>query len=104
MEWDPLNLSDCVLSAKGEVPDFINALSLGTNPRLHTLQLQNNNLESGTLSVLAGAISQGFQNLKTLELQWNDVDVDADSENLGIILLSLKQRDGKLIVSDAVDI
>ena len=93
-----LNLSDCVLSAEGEVPEIINALSLGTNPKLHTLQLQNNNLETRTFAVLAGAVSKGIQNLKTLELQWNDVE--EEDENLENISLSLKQRGGKLFISD----
>ena len=93
-----LNLSDCVLSAEGEVPEVINALSLGSNPKLHTLQLQNNNLETRTFTVLAEAISKGLQNLKTLELQWNDVE--EDDENLENISSSLKQRGGKLFASD----
>ena len=93
-----LNLSDCVLSAEGEVPEIINALSLGSNPNLHTLQLQNNNLETRTFAMLAGAVSKGLQNLKTLELQWNDVE--EDDENLENIALSLKQRGGKLFASD----
>lgn len=93
-----LNLSDCVLSADGEVPEIINALSLGSNPKLHTLQLQNNNLETRTFAVLAGAISKGLQSLKILELQWNDVE--EDDENLDNISLSLKRRGGKLFASD----
>ena len=93
-----LNLSDCVLSAEGEVPEIINALSLGSNPNLHTLQLQNNNLETRTFEVLAGAISKGLESLKTLELQWNDVE--EDDEHLENISSSLKRRGGKLFVSD----
>ena len=93
-----LNLSDCVLSAEGEVPEIINALSLGTNPKLHTLQLQNNNLETRTFAVLAGAVSKGLQDLKILELQWNDVE--EDDENLENLSLSLKQRGGKLLASE----
>jgi len=93
-----LNLSDCVLSAEGEVPEIINALSLESNPKLHTLQLQNNNLETRTFAVLARAISKGLKSLKTLELQWNDVE--EDDENSKNISSSLKQRGGKLFVSD----
>ena len=93
-----LNLSDCVLSAEGEVPEIINALSLGTNPKLHTLQLQNNNLETRTFEVLAGAVSKGIQNLKTLELQWNDIE--EDDEHIENISLILKKRGGKLFASD----
>ncbi|CAA7262918.1 unnamed protein product [Cyclocybe aegerita] len=93
-----LNLSDCVLSAEGEVPTLLQALTKGSNPNLHTLQLQNNNLETATFALLAGAISQGLSSLMSLELQWNDIE--EDDENLETLALSLKQRGGKLFASD----
>ena len=93
-----LNFSDCVLSAEGEVPEIINALSLGSNPNLHSLHLQNNNLETRTFEVLAGAVSKGIQKLMTLALQWNDIE--EDDENLENISLTLKKRGGKLFISD----
>ena len=96
-----LNLSDCVLSAEGEVPSLVEALAKGSNPKLHTLQLQNNNLEAASFAVLAGAISQGLSGLMSLELQWNDVE--EDDENLENIALSMKQRGGKLFASDDDD-
>lgn len=97
-ELHTLNLSDCVLSAEGEVPTLIQALAGGSNPKLHTLQLQNNNLETETFAVLAGAISKGLKSLMTLELQWNEVE--EDDEHLENISLGLKQRGGKLFASD----
>ena len=93
-----LNLSDCVLSADGEVPTLIESLAKGSNPKLHTLQLQNNNLETQSFAVLSNAISQGLKNLMALELQWNDVE--EDDEHLENLALSLKQRGGKLFASD----
>lgn len=93
-----LNLSDCVLSSDGEVPSLIETLAKGASPKLHTLQLQNNNLEGTTFGVLAGAISQGLSSLMRLELQWNEVE--EDDENLENIALALKQRGGKLYVND----
>jgi Ran GTPase-activating protein 1 len=81
-----LNLSHCVLSAECEVPEIISALSLETNPKLYTLQLQNNNLETRTFAVLAGAVSKGIQNLKVLELQWNDIKDDENLENISLSL------------------
>lgn len=93
-----LNLSDCVLSAEGEVPTLIEALAKGTNPKLHTLQLQNNNLETSTFAVLATAISQGLLGLRRLELQWNEAE--DDDEHLEDIDLALKGRGGKLYVDD----
>jgi Ran GTPase-activating protein 1 len=93
-----LNLSDCVLSDEGEVPLVVTALATGSNPKLHTLALQNNNLETQTFSLLAQGISTGLASLMLLELQWNDAE--DDDENLETLALSLKQRGGKLFVSD----
>lgn len=93
-----LNISDCGLSAEGEVPVLIEALAKGSSPKLHTLQLQNNNLEAASFGVLAGAISQGLSSVMALELQWNDVE--EDDENLENISLALKQRGGKLYTLD----
>lgn len=93
-----LNLSDCVLSSDGEVPALIESLAKGSNPKLHTLQLQNNNLETQSFAVLSNAISQGLKSLMALELQWNDVE--EDDEHLENLALSLKQRGGKLFASD----
>ena len=100
-ELHTLNLSDCVLSSDGEVPSLIDSLAKGSNPKLHTLQLQNNNLETASFEVLAGAISEGLRSLMALELQWNDVE--EDDEHLENLSLSLKQRGGKLFASDEED-
>lgn len=100
-ELHTLNLSDCVLSSDGEVPSLIESLANGSNPKLHTLQLQNNNLETASFEVLAGAISEGLRSLMALELQWNDVE--EDDEHLENLSLSLKQRGGKLFASDEED-
>lgn len=96
-----LNLSDCVLSAEGKVPTLVEALAKGSNPKLHTLQLQNNNLETSTFAILASAISQGLSGLKRLELQWNEAE-DGD-EHLEDIGLALKGRGGTLYVDDEDD-
>lgn len=100
-ELRTLNLSDCVLSTDGEVPILLTALSTGSNPKLHTLQLQNNNLESQTFSLLAGTISTALISLMSLELQYNDQE--EDDEHLETIALTLKQRGGKLFASDDDD-
>ncbi|PPQ85153.1 hypothetical protein CVT25_004160 [Psilocybe cyanescens] len=96
-----LNLSDCVLSADGEVPTLIEKLATGSNPKLHTLQIQNNNLETASFAVLSNAISQGLASLMHLELQWNEVE--EDDEHLENLALGLKQRGGKLFASDEED-
>lgn len=98
LDLHTLNLSDCVLSAEGEVPILVTSLTTGSNPKLHTLQLQNNNLETKTFSLLAQTISTHLTSLMRLELQWNEVE--DDDEHLETIALSLKQRGGKLFATD----
>jgi Ran GTPase-activating protein 1 len=97
-ELHTLNLSDCVLSSDGEVPILLSALAEGSNSKLHTLQLQNNNLESQTFSLLADNITSGLSSLMRLEIQ--DNDQEEDDEHLETIALSLKQRGGKLFATD----
>ncbi|KAJ7134879.1 hypothetical protein C8R44DRAFT_838812 [Mycena epipterygia] len=96
-ELTTLNLSDCVLSGDGEVPVIITALAAGSNAKLHTLQLQNNNLETESFLALASGVSK-MTNLMLLELQWNDAE--EDDENLRTIALHLKRRGGKLLATD----
>ncbi|EPQ51090.1 RNI-like protein [Gloeophyllum trabeum ATCC 11539] len=93
-----LNFSDCVLSDDGEVPVLIETLMKGSNPKLRDLLLQNNNLEAKTFALLAQGIPSNLAALKSLELQWNDVD--DDDENLQELADLLKARGGKLFVSD----
>ena len=97
-DLESLNLSDCVLSGDGEVPALVTILAGGSNPKLHSLSLQNNNLETETFSLLAENIRGGLKSLKSLELQWNDIE--EDDEHLGKIGKSMKERGGKLLVSD----
>ncbi|KAJ7451592.1 hypothetical protein FB451DRAFT_1051315 [Mycena latifolia] len=96
-ELTTLNLSDCVLSSEGEVPVIITALAAGSNPKLHTLQLQNNNLETETFMALASGVPK-MSSLMLLELQWNDAEEDDD--HLKTLALHLKRRGGKLLASD----
>ena len=94
-----LNFSDCVLSNEGEgVSAVIEAIASGSNPKLQTLQLQNNNMETGSFALLAKGISK-LPSLKTLELQWNEVDDDED-ENVQTLVQSLKQKGGKVLLND----
>ncbi|KAJ7486122.1 hypothetical protein B0H11DRAFT_2157302 [Mycena galericulata] len=96
-ELTTLNLSDCVLSGDGEVPLIITALASGSNAKLHTLQLQNNNLETESFLALASGVPK-MESLKLLELQWNDAE--EDDENLKTLALHLKRRGGKLLATD----
>jgi Ran GTPase-activating protein 1 len=93
-----LNFSDCILSHGGEIPHIITALSEGSNRKLHTLQLQNNNLEAGSFAVLAKGISEHLVELRVLELQWNEVD--DETESLQIIVEAMRVRGGKAFITD----
>ena len=61
----------------------------------YTLQLQSNNLETRTFAVLAGAVSKSIQNLKTLELKWNDIE--KDDKNLEDISFELEAERWQII-------
>lgn len=89
-----LNLSDCVLSNIGEVPLLLETLTAGSNPNLHSLQLQNNNLENRTFALLAEAITSGLGRLMELDLQ--DNDQEEDDKHLEALASLLKSRGGKL--------
>ena len=93
-----LNLSDCVLSEEGEIPQVIDTLAKGSNRLLRTLQLQNNNLDNGTVSVLAGAITTHLKIVTRIEFQEND----AEEDEVEVVTLkeNLIVRGGKFVFSD----
>jgi Ran GTPase-activating protein 1 len=93
-----LNFSDCVLSNEGEgTSAVIEIIASGSNPKLQILQLQNNNMETESFALLAKGIPK-LSSLKTLELQWNEAE--DDDENLETLVLTLKQRGGKVFLDD----
>ncbi|KAN0131368.1 RNI-like protein [Lactarius tabidus] len=93
-----LNLSDCVLSEEGEVPQVIDTLAKGSNRLLQTLQLQNNNLDNGTASVLAGAIGTHLKMVTRIEFQENDAE--EDEVEVVTLIENLIARGGKFVFSD----
>jgi Ran GTPase-activating protein 1 len=95
-----LNLSDCVLADEGEgVSSVIKVISQGHNSNLHTLQLQNDNMESASFALLAQGATK-LTKLKSLELQWNEVDDVEGDEGLQTLIATLKRRGGKLYLED----
>lgn len=93
-----LNLSDCVLSEEGEVPQVIEALANGSNPLLRTLQLQNDNLENGSVAVLARAIGTHLKAVTRIEFQENDAE--EDDAAIETLKENLIVRGGKFLFSD----
>jgi len=100
-ELHTLNLSDCVLSAEGEVPSLVQKLVEGSNPKLQTLSLQNNNLDEKTFELLKGGLETGLKAVRRLELQWNEQE--EDDEHLVEMKQKLKSRGGKLFATDEDD-
>jgi Ran GTPase-activating protein 1 len=93
-----LNFSDCVLCNEGEVPALLKVLAAGSHTKLHTLQIQNNNLDTQTAALLAETVSARLPALKRLELQWNEIE--EDDEALETLADTLKARGGTLVISD----
>ena len=92
-----LNLSDCVIGEEGEVSPVVSALAKGLHGELEVLQLQNDNLETESFSLLAGVVGK-LPKLKLVEAQWNEVD--EDDEGALALLAALKKQGGKLIMND----
>jgi Ran GTPase-activating protein 1 len=93
-----LNFSDCVLAEEGEIPQVIEALAKGSNPRLRTLQLQNDNLENNSVDVLASAIGTHLKAVTKIEFQENDAE--EDSEGIELLKENLIVRGGKFLFCD----
>jgi len=93
-----LNLSDCVIAEEGIISPVLEALAGGSNPKLEVLQLQNNNLEADSFSLLAQGLEVHLPVLKMLEMQWNEVE--DDDEGIESLLRLMKKRGGKLVLDD----
>jgi Ran GTPase-activating protein 1 len=95
-----LDFSDCVIASEEDSspPAVVDTLAAGSNPKLHTLQLQNNNLGTESFALLAESLPQRMPVLKRLEMQWNDIDEDDEAINTMMDLL--KARGGRLLVND----
>ena len=93
-----LNFSDCVLSEEGEIPQVIEALAKGSNPRLRILQLQNDNLENSAVAVLAQSIGTHLKAITRIEFQENDAE--EDDPGIEILRENLLGRGGKFLFSD----
>lgn len=94
-----LNLSDCVLADEGSsVSPVLEVLASGSNPKLETLLLQNNNLETQSYALLAEGLEVHLPVLKMLEVQWNEIE--EDDEGIAALLRLMKKRGGKIIVDD----
>jgi len=73
-----LNLSDCVLTPAGG-SKLIGALaSLPFTSKLTTLSFQNAELDDEAIVLLREKLEDGLEELKRIEIQWNDNDPDLE--------------------------
>lgn len=93
-----LNLSDCVLAEEGMISPVVEALAEGSNPKLEVLQLQNNNMEAASFALLAEGALARLPLLRSLELQWNDME--EDDEGIETLIGILRQRGGRVVIND----
>jgi Ran GTPase-activating protein 1 len=95
-----LDLSDCVLAHEeaDAPPSLFEALAKGTNKKLRTVLLQNNNLDVAALKKLGEDVVGKLPALRRLEVQWNEVE--EDEEAVEALRDALVARGGKLFLTD----
>ena len=91
-----LELSDSVLNNEGAAMLF-DILAQGRHTKLTKLHLQNDNLDETILETISGVLEH-LPALKTLELQWNEVD--PDDPRVQVLQATFKRRGGVLRVED----
>jgi Ran GTPase-activating protein 1 len=88
-----LNLGDCLLSRKGGLA-VSEALKLGKNKKLEWINLQYNEMQADSISVLALAIEEHLDQLSSLELNGNRVEAeDSSIENIISALTKWEHED-----------
>jgi Ran GTPase-activating protein 1 len=95
-----LDLSDCVLAHEeaDAPPSMFDALAKGTNKKVHTLLLQNNNFDVAAFKKLGDDVVGKLPVLRRLEVQWNEVE--EDEEAVEALRDALVVRGGKLLLTD----
>jgi Ran GTPase-activating protein 1 len=99
-DLERLDLSDCVLAHEeaDAPPSLFDALAKGTNKKLHTLLLQNNNLDVAAFKKLGDDVVGKLPALRRLEVQWNEVE--EGEEAVEALRDALVARGGKLFLTD----
>jgi Ran GTPase-activating protein 1 len=99
-DLERLDLSDCVLAHEeaDAPPSLFDALAKGTNKKLHTLLLQNNNHDVVAFKKLGEDVVGKLPALRRLEVQWNEVE--EDEEAVEALRDALVARGGKRFLTD----
>jgi Ran GTPase-activating protein 1 len=100
LDLERLDLSDCVLAHEeaDAPPSLFDALAKGTNKKLLTLLLQNNNLDVAAFQKLGEDVVGKLPALRRLEVQWNEVE--EDEEAVEALRDALVAKGSKLILTD----
>jgi Ran GTPase-activating protein 1 len=86
---DTLNVSECYLTSRGAIAIF-SSLKTGTSPNLKTLQLQYSEIDEKALIVLAEAILYRLPNLTSLSINGNIAD--AEGKAIREVMDALKEH------------
>lgn len=92
-----LSLSDCVLTNEGATILF-GIFAAGAHTKLSVVELQNNELDDSIIELLSGVVETHLPALKTLELQWNELE--SDDPQVRTVSGILKRRGGSLHIDD----
>jgi Ran GTPase-activating protein 1 len=99
-DLERIDLSDCVLAHEeaDAPPSLSDALAKGEYKKLHTLLLQNNNLDVAAFKKLGEDVVAKLPALRRLQVQWNEVE--GDEEAVEALRDVLVVRGGKLFLTD----
>ncbi|KAL4263222.1 Leucine-rich repeat domain superfamily protein [Pleurotus pulmonarius] len=95
-----LNIADCCLTPESFSP-MLEQLAEGNHASLHTLVLDNSDLNSETYEQMRGVVKDNLPALKTLSLALNE-DLE-DDEYVDEMVKALEGRGGEVILDDEVE-
>ncbi|KAG9219827.1 hypothetical protein CCMSSC00406_0009383 [Pleurotus cornucopiae] len=95
-----LNIADCCLTPESFSP-MLEQLAEGNHASLHTLVLDNSDLNSETYEQMRGIVKDNLPALKTLSLALNE-DLE-DDEYVDEMVKALEGRGGEVILDDEVE-
>ncbi|KAI0350559.1 RNI-like protein [Trametes cingulata] len=99
-ELEFLDLSDCCLPEPAITALVTDVFAAGKTPRLHTVLLENNDIEEDSYAALTDAVVNHLPALRLLSLAWNN---DLESDAVQSLSTALEERGGHVIVDNDHD-
>ncbi|KAI0366452.1 RNI-like protein [Pilatotrama ljubarskyi] len=99
-ELEFLDLSDCYLPEPAIAALVTDVFAAGKTPRLHTVLLENNDIEEDSYIALIDAIVNHLPALRLISLAWNN---DLESDAVQSLSTALEERGGHVIVDNDHD-